>query len=266
MKSSIIIFLLIFILASCENNFDVIVEQSNGIVYKYKCKKNKDTLNSDKYSFYNSVLLSKSQLLNGELDGTVYDYYPDGKVKITSNFTKGIANGVNKVYNEDGVLLRRSLYIDNKQVLFEETKVNYEIGLRRKKLIKRPFNDGLWAGEIYERMSDTSKSLIYKGVYVDVLSEDTITFGQSITVKLRFTLPAVTKNPQILVGQFNKNLTCIDTIIYAIPDSAGKVFSFSYFPKKIGNNYLLGSFSAPEYLNTDIFFFKGIYIKKGNDK
>ncbi len=260
------VFVIVFIsFLSCNNDYDIIVQKDNGVIYKYRCLHGKDTANSTRYRFYNTYLVSQSTFISGKLDGSVIDYYPDGLINIVTNYRNGKAHGVNKVFNEYGTLIRRSLYIQNKQVLFESTMENSQHeSLRRKKLIAFVYNQTKWAGEKYTVLNDSSLSMgSYQGMYVEVMVDDTIPSKTIIEIDLDITFPTLIYNPEILIGEFDKTLACTDTVFYIKLDSVYDFFSFNYESLKTGNDYLTGRLSVPDsIMKEDIYFFKGFYVEE----
>ncbi len=272
MKYFELVFSLIIILSSCENRFDVKIKHSDGTICKFICKNDKDTLNSTRYCYYNSLLTSKTTFVNGKREGSVIDYYPNGNIHIITNYRNNRAQGVNKVFNEQGELIRRSFYINNKQVLFESIMVNTDDSIKRKKIvILRKNREAKWAGELYTNLDDEPVTVAslnigdYQGMYVDVIVDDTLQLGKEATVKLKITFPVTIPEPEILTGEFDRSLTCIDTLLYVKLDSLGRDYAFSYIPKRPGNNYILGELIVPDNLLKDkVYFFRGFYVKENH--
>ena len=260
MKSLIFIAALIISMTSCNSSFDVIVHKSNDVVFKYKCESGKDTLNSVRYVYYKSLLRIKVPLKDGKIDGTVINYYPDGGIDLITNYRNGIAQGINKKFSENGTLMRKSMYINNRQVLFENRMINSERTINRRKLYYRINNKQTWGGELYSYINDSLGKGKYKGMYIDMFIDETIAYATPTPVELKFTLPETSYDPKILIGDFDENLNCIDTIYFANPDSVYDQIFFDYQPDKTGNNYLIGKMVFPEFL--DIYFFEGFYVKK----
>jgi len=146
-------------------------------------------------------------------------------------------------------------------------------GILRKKITNvNKSNELNWTGELYldQNNEPTSVGFImtstdssdYKGMYVNILIDDTINLVNNCTVELDITLPEIVYHPDILIGEFDKELTCIDTTYYAKPDSVGNSFAFKFRANKQGNNYLIGRLSnIDELVKDDIYFFKGFYVK-----
>jgi len=274
MKHQLVFIILFISLLSCDNKYDVESKQADGTIHKFKCKDGKDTSNSTCYRYYDWVLVSKKDYVNGKVEGSVIDYFPDGTIKIITNYINDTVHGINKVYSDSGTLLRRSFYIKNKQVLFETGIVNGDFpGIFRKKITYKNINNELiWAGELYLDQNNEPKSvgfimtkpdsLVYKGMYVNILIDDTINLDNNCTVGLDITLPKIVYQPELLFGEFDKELKCIDTIYYAKPDSVEDSFTFKFRPNKQGNNYLIGRLSnIDKLIKDDIYFFKGFYVK-----
>lgn len=167
MKNVILLLLLIVIISSC-SDFDVIVRLSDDMVYKYKCQKGNDTANSIRYLYYKSLLLSKAPLVDGKLEGSVINYFTNGQIRIITNYKNNQANGVNIVYNEDGKVIRRSLYIDDKQVIYESIMRSEDKPIGRKKVYASIDNEVIPAGELYYNLSDSNVLGDYHGNYVDI--------------------------------------------------------------------------------------------------
>ena len=268
---------LFLLFESCNYQYDVVVEQTDGTTKKFKCKNGKDTLNSTVFRFYEWILVSKWNYVDGKKEGSIIDYYPDGTINIISNCVNDLAHGVNKVYDSTGTLIRRSFYIKNKQVLFEQflmENVNFP-GIYKSKLVHINKDDEqIWAGELY--VDENNKPTIvgyqfykgkpdsaeYKGMYVNIDVKDTLNINEEYTLKLDITLPKIVYHPEILIGEFDKELTCIDTNYYAKSYSVGDSFTFKFRPNKQGNNYLIGRLSNIDGLvKDDIYFFDGFYVK-----
>ncbi len=270
----LIVIILILGLTSCDNKYDVAIEQTDGTTKKFKCKNGKDTLNSTVFRFYEWILVSEWNYVDGKKEGSLIDYHPDGTIKVITNYFNDTVHGINKVYNDSGTLVRRSFYIKNKQVLFETGMISEDFpGIFRKKITyENKSNELIWAGELYldQNNEPTSVGFImtstdssdYKGMYVNILIDDTINLVNNCTVELDITLPEIVYHPEILIGEFDKELTCIDTTYYAKPDSVGNSFAFKFRANKQGNNYLIGRLSnIDELVKDDIYFFKGFYVK-----
>lgn len=271
MKYFFLLTIIVFCLSCGNDEFDVIVKQSNGIVYKYKCKNGKDTSNCVKYRYYKSLLVSKVTIVNSKKEGIAIDYYPNGAINIISSFRNNKAHGINKVFNDQGGLLRRSFYVNNKQVLFESIMENAKDSIVRKKIIRKSSDQGVWAGELYTDFSGNPLSVgeiienekvigDYQGMYVEINIDDTINLRKDTIIELKITYPGTILKPIILVGEFDRSLKCIDTIHYASLDSVKDTYYFMYTPHSVGDNYLIGKLSSPKNLATvDLFFFKGFY-------
>lgn len=247
-------------LPSC-NDFDVIVRQSDDLVYKYRCQKGNDTANSIRYAYYKSLLFSKTTFVDGKREGALFDYFPNGKIRIITIYKDGKANGVNKVFNEDDTLVRRSLYINDRRVLFESTQFNAAKTVGRKNIYMNFNNQGVWAGELYYNISDTSFLGDYRGMFVNIVIDDTVTLFNETLARLYITLPMGIYDPEILVGNFDENLICNDTLYYAKLDSVSNFLYFSFIPKRLYNNFLVGRLSLPDkYTEEDIYFFQGFFV------
>ena len=270
MKYFELFFSLIVILSSCENRFDVKSIHSDGTVCKFICENDKDTSNSVRYCYYKSLLISKTTFVDGKKEGSVIDYYPNGNIHIITNYRNNRAQGVNKVFNEQGELIRRSFYINDKQVLFESIMVNTDDPIKRKKIIiLRDNRKAKWAGELYTNLDNEPVTVAglnigdYQGMYVEVKVDDTLKLGKEATVRLKITFPVTIPDPEILIGEFDRSLTCIDTSFYVKLDSLGKDYAFNYLPERPGNNYILGKLTVPDNLLKDpIYFFRGFYVKE----
>ena len=262
MRNYLAIVLLLVGISSC-NNYDFVLRQTDDIVIKYKCKHGKDTLNSKKYRFFKDVLISEATIVNGKVQGSVIDYFPNGKIRTLSYTWNSLPHGINKVYSNQGTLLRRSLYIEGKQVLFESRMVNSDKTVNRRKLVARINNDVIWAGEFYSNIDDTVIITNYKGMYVDLLIDDTISIEKEYKVELKVYLPIVMSSPEFIIGDFDKNLICIDTIEHIKQNNTKEAFFFNYKPPKTGNLFLVGKLVLPDnYIKEDIYFFKGFYVKE----
>jgi hypothetical protein len=256
-------------MSSCQYSSEVKTENSDGSVCIFKCKEGKDTLNSTRYCYYKSLLISETTFVNGKKEGAVIDYYPNGNIHIITCYRNGKANGVNKVFNEEGMMLRRSLYIDDIQVLFEGIMTNTEYPIERRQVFASINNHKIWAGELYTNLDGTPVSVgklnigEFQGMYVNVIVKDTLSFNKKSLVKLEIILPKAINEREILVGNFDKSLKCIDTIFYKRSDSIDKHISFMYLPDRIGVNYIVGRLSDPSNtIKNDIYFFKDFYVKE----
>ncbi len=264
-NSKYITALLIMILFSCtDSEYDVIINKPNGIVSKFKCKYGADTLNSIRYDFYNSILLSEIPYVNGKIEGSSIDYYfENGKIHRIMNYKKNLANGVAKKFAENGKPLGRNLFINGKQVLFEKIQTNVDLPVNRKTMYNLLLTKGnQWAGEKYIVTDKDELSLgTYTGFYADIIINDTINLFQETEVIIKFTFPERADSSTVLIGDFNNSLICTDTIYnkteFLLPDS----LSFVITPSKPGNQYLLGYFQTPTLAIETFYFFKGYYVK-----
>lgn len=262
------------IFESCNYQYDVVVEQIDGTTKKFKCKNGKDTLNSTVYRFYDWILVEKWNYVNGKKEGSLITYHPDGTIKIITNYISDTVHGVNKVYDSTGALIRRSFYIKNKQVLFEQLSMeneNFPDTYKRKLVHKNKDNELIWAGELFldksgnptnvgYYMSETD-SVEYKGMYANINVKDTLQLDLTYSLRLYVTIPKMVEYPEILIGEFDKNLNCLDTIYFAKPNYVISTYDFSYRPNKVGNNYILGRFSSPQLADQSMYFFDDFYVK-----
>jgi len=273
MKSLYIVVILLLTLASCDYKYDVVIEQTDGTTKKFECKNDKDTLNSTVFRFYEWILVSKWNYVDGKKEGSLINYHPDGTIKIITNYINDTVHGVNKVFNDSGTLVRRSFYIKNNQVLFESEMISEDFpGVYRKKIVHKNKNKELiWAGVLYLDQNNKptnvgsvktkTDSLEYKGMYVDIAIEDTLNLLKEYSIGLNITLPATEYHSEILIGEFDINLKCVDTIYYAKPDSIVDKHTFRFQPVKSGNNYLIGRLNNLEIVKDDIYFYKDFYVK-----
>jgi hypothetical protein len=251
---------IIIIISSCNNN-EVIFKKTEDLVIKYKCVDKNDTLNSIKYVYYKTTLTSQTILINGKKNGPVIDYYMNGEIKIITNYLNNKAYGLNKVYNERGQLIRRSVYIDDKQVLFEKREGNEEKPMFRIKRIAIINDKNNWAGELLLRKANTNSNEIEKdGLFVSMNIEDTIIKLRETPVSLEFTFPTNQLKSKILIGKFDKSLNCTDTIYYSYQDTINDYLSFNYIPEYTGYNFLVGRMSITDQLNEDIYFFTDFFV------
>lgn len=78
----------------------------------YLDKKKDSTWNY--YSDFDGVLMSTEYYENGQLEGTVINYYPEGSIAEEIPYKNGIKDGVWKQYFTDGKLKLKATYIDDK--------------------------------------------------------------------------------------------------------------------------------------------------------
>jgi hypothetical protein len=262
------IFLFIMIQFSCTNyDYDVIIKKPNGIVTKFKCKNGKDTLNSTRYDFYNSTLLAQIPYVNGDMEGTVINYYTNGNVNSIISYKNNKANGVTKKFTKNGNFLGKVLYIDDEHILFEKVETNAELPVDRKRMLNLLLTKGnQWAGEKYIVTDEEELSMgEYTGIYADIIINDTVSLFNETEVIVKFTFPKRADSSTVLIGDFDKSLNCNDTVYYntafTLPDS----ISFTITHEKLGNQYMVGYFKAPALAPETIYFFKGFYVKKENE-
>ena len=267
--------IMLLMLESCDNTYDLIIKQSDGTTKKFICRNDADTLNSTVYRFYDWLLISKWTYVNGKIEGSMFNYHADGTINIITNFINDTVHGINKVYNDSGNLIRRSFYIKNKQVLFESIMINEDFPnvIRKKIQHKNKSNKVIWAGDIFLDknnlptnigiITDKMDSIIadYKGMYVDIIIDDTIAINNDYNVILDITLPNIYYSPEIIIGEFDVNMLCYDTIFYTKSDSIGGNVNFKFHPSVLGNNYLIGRLNSFDSQNDDIYFFKGFYVR-----
>jgi hypothetical protein len=265
------VYYLLFIatLSSCtSSNYDVTLNRPNGITSKFKCRIGKDTLNSTRYDFYNSVLLAEVPYINGNIEGTATDYYyTNGNVNSIMSYKNNKANGIAKKFAENGNPLGRNLFINGKQVLFEKIQTNVELPVDRKTMLNLLLTNGnQWAGEKYIVTDEEELRMgEYTGIYADIIINDTVSLFNETEVIVKFTFPKRADSSTVLIGDFDKSLNCNDTVYYntafTLPDS----ISFTITHEKPGNQYMVGSFKAPALAPETIYFFKGYYVKKENE-
>lgn len=271
------IFFVLLHISCSHNDYDVILNQSDGTTKKFKCKNGKDTLNSHVYRYYDWVLVGEWSYKDGKKEGSVIDYHPNGNINLVTNYINDTAHGLNMVYNDSGNLIRRSFYLKNKQFLFESEMVNELMpDITRKTIVYKDENGKVnWAGELFINKDDEPTSVghfhhisntdtipidEYKGMYVNIEINDTLEVQPEYLVSLNITLPKTVYYPEILIGEFDKQLNCIDTICYSKPDSIVDNFTFKFQHQKSGNNYLIGRLNNTDIVKSDIYFFKGFYI------
>lgn len=173
-------------IVSCRENYDLVIKKESGIIDKYICESGKDTLNCLRFRFKESKLFSKTKYNNGNIDGSVIHYFPNGKIRNITNYSNGIVQGVNIVYNESGRLIRKSFYVKNKQVLFESIMINEEETIIRNRILNLSGNAERFAGELYTNINEFNElsKYNYRGVYVVIDINDTISINENQKVQL----------------------------------------------------------------------------------
>jgi|GEM_PF-5052617 len=274
MKKIALLFSFGMLLSSCYNGFDVVVKQPNGIILKYKCENGRDTMNSTRYAYFGSILLSQESHVNGIKEGSKINYFKNGTIRETGNYSKNKANGIFKEFSENGILLKKILYMDNIPILYEILMINTDLQLSRRRVYSLIDNSRTLAGELYMDMVGESidvgnvKSTIdsscigtYKGLFADMQIDDTINLNHEALITLEFTIPLTLTKPEIIVGEVDESLAFIDTLFYAKPDSVYDTLSFVFTPKKPGNHYLVGKLTNLELFNDDVLFFNGFFVR-----
>ncbi len=255
---SILIYLSFY---SCTQDNIVVLKKNDDVLYKYHCKEGKDTLNSTVYKYYFSKIYSKSQLVNGQLNGLAYDYHQNGAVRIITHFQKGDAHGLNKVFAKNGTLLRQSIYIHNKQVLFESFMIDTIDNFRRRKITSISGKKEAFGGEL---ISD-SNGKILQGVYARINIPDTLTLEKSYNLDIDFTVGSSVKECKIVIGEFDRTLNCIDTSLYVQLKNLDKKHVYKYRPLNKGYNFIIGYILIPGY-SLRIFFYDDFYVVENRSK
>lgn len=254
-RSFISLLFLGFIVYSCEDSNILRIKKSNEVEYVYYCQDGQDTLYSDVNVFYMSRLYSKYRLINGRINGVVYDYHKNGLINIKTHFIDGKAHGLNKVYNNKGTLLRKSVYIENKQVLFESFMIDTVFNLKRKLITSIVGEKYFFGGELITNSNDS----IIRGVYASLIIPDTISLKDENIFNIKLNFPKVYENTAIVVGEFDKDLNCIDTVAYKQKNELKDEFNFKFTPDKKGYDFLIGYVEVPN--RERIFFYNDFFVE-----
>lgn len=155
-------------------------------------------------SYYdNGKINTESYFLNGIQEGTLVEYYPSGILKSEQNFKKGKQHGTNKYYHYSGNLLLDASVEEGVTIFFEE------------------FDSlGNWIDE-------------YR--WIDVIIEDTVSFGKDYQVTIDLKGPKVNLEDSVLcffsIHDSETNEMINDKFIRTIK---GNRFSITFETKKIG--------------------------------
>jgi hypothetical protein len=231
------------------------VQKNKDTLVIYDCIDGTDTLNSTVKVYYKSKLYSVYNLINGKIHGISHDYHENGKIHIQTHFKNGYAHGMNMVYNRNGILLRESLYIENKLVLFRSYMIDTVYNLHRERLTSFVGEEPFFAGEIIKNSEDS----IITGVYSNLTIPDTLLLHVKEKLNVQLYLPKVNSNNimEVLIGKFDSNLNCKDTIYYISEKKTQAELNFEFLPQKIGYDFLLGYVQIPN--KEKIYFFDDFY-------
>lgn len=123
----------------------------------YLDKKKDSTWNY--YSDFDAALLSTEYYEDGELHGTVYNYFPGGEIAEQIPYKNGIKEGVWKQYFTDGKLKLKATYVNDK--LEGLMLVYYQNGVVEVSgLYVNNFKDGIWM--YFSDRGETIKKETYK--------------------------------------------------------------------------------------------------------
>ena len=100
-----------------------------------------DVTNIEKDTVYSLIDLS-------EIDGTVFDHYENGVIKLLIEFKNGIKNGDYKNWHSNGQLILKGYYVDGL-----ENGVFEEFDIYGKKMTKIKYKEGivLWEKDYTEK-------------------------------------------------------------------------------------------------------------------
>lgn len=180
-------------------------------------------------------LVRTYNLKDGKLNGLSTEYYTNGKIKSKSNWTNDVLNGAYELFDENGILTERKIYVNGKKEgkligYYSSGKINYQI----------TFTNDLENGKYFfydENGSITTEETYINGIkngpftYVYSPSE-TGSFEQSVTVTGNFSEDK--KNGQVIVKESDtKDTLQIQNYVDGV--RSGKWIEFSN--KKIESIY-----------------------------
>jgi hypothetical protein len=76
-------------------------------------------------------------------DGVIYDVHNNGKIKLESEISEGLKNGLEKIWYEDGILREESIYIDGRKDGMSK------VIFKRRIVIEGSYKNGVEDGEFF---------------------------------------------------------------------------------------------------------------------
>ncbi len=245
--------------------------------YVYENKKEYDLKKNYQCTSYyhNGNIKEKFVFKDGEVDGIYYRYFETGELWKTIRLENGVKHGLEKTYNEEGVLMRELLYIDDEKVawrnftFFETIDSLYGYQVFH-------FVDGI--GEIegmyfIDENGEMLKNHIHSEYYSIISKKDTIKKG----AKYHFDLEIAVNGGEhtiveVLIGELDKEGNLIDTVSVFKSDTNERIISCYVEPtNKEGYNLVLGKVLCTQdktmnnelYIrNNDFILYKEYYVKE----
>jgi hypothetical protein len=212
--------------------------ESGQILEKRIFRNSKDTLDFISYLYYrNGNMKSVKPFMKGLLDGNVLDYYESGQLNIITHYLADTVFGINKVFAEDGELMRRSLYIQGNQKLFEQLFINKDLNMKKMELYKVEKGKGDKVGQIvYEN------GIVKNGwsLYCLVNLNDTMIFKKEYSIELEALTDWKDGYLEANIYQLNRNLHFIDSTKMIKAESKSLKLKFKITPDNLGYNLILG--------------------------
>ncbi|TAJ05748.1 hypothetical protein DMA11_23290 [Marinilabiliaceae bacterium JC017] len=246
MKSvDVVFFVTVYIVlcVSCKQNIrDKEKLKSTGeLVSEEKHCNNNDTLNYVIKEFYDDGKVSRViPYKDGEINGKVVYYHRNGNIKEIDSFKNGKLHGIVNVHNEFGNKIRRYLYLEGEQIVFQDIFYNPE-----HKLVKienynllgdKPIKNGLLIQDFQGNVIK-EKSLFYK-----IHLQDTISNNSSIRGVIFMYLSGCSGcYADVSIGTFNEDFSKVEDCYLRdcnITDSVNFRISIDEYSK--GDNLLLG--------------------------
>lgn len=231
----------VFIINSCNVNkgYEKITLDVDGKILEKRIYPNSnDTLDFVSYS-YNEYGNIKSirPYRNNLLDGNVLDYYKNGQLNIITPYVADTLFGVNKVFAEDGELVRKSLYIDGKQVLFEQLFINRDLGMKKNEIYEVDNGKGDKVGQIVYENGKIKKDW---SLYCFMQLDDTVSSKREYFVEIEAITEWEDGYLEADIYQLNRNAKELDNSKIINIRSKTLKSGFTIKPCNLGINILLG--------------------------
>lgn len=191
-----------------------------------------------KLTYYeNGIVKTKTELIDGTIDGTKAEFYSDGSKKSTQKWKNGKLNGQSINYYTNGNIGKKAMYTYGK--LVGKVELFYETG----EPLEIQYADS--AGRIidFERFSISGEKL---DVHVPIFytSKDTVSFGEDLDFIVKLSnFNNSFESGRLLIGQLDVNenneiLGFKDTL--AIIRSDSNLFRYTFRAEKRGVGYVQG--------------------------
>ncbi len=253
MKNIIFLIVCVFVLLSCsESKIKETYYESGELRERFIFPTKSDfesNLNYEVYHYNIDGLLEKVfKVVNGQIDGTLLEYYNNDSVKRKIQFKSGKKHGVEKIMTPQGEVVTENLFIDD--MLMNQMKA-YNTPNGSVNFFYYNVKDSL---EECGRLVYDSEDAIIKdeSFHYKFNCLDTLMLGKEYNLEIEaYTFGEDNVIKELVLGEFNSFYEFIDKGKLIRLSSKNNKISFPYIPKEEGYKVIMGKLSVESMIEID---------------